>query len=86
LGSTSEADLSPTVRDRINGVAVGHASSVQVDGDMASFIVVCFRQTGGGGVPDHDEIEQRLRSAEMNMLAERYIRNLRREASVITRQ
>jgi peptidyl-prolyl cis-trans isomerase SurA len=86
LGSTSEADLSPTVRDRINGVAVGHASSIQVDGDTASFIAVCQRQTGGGGVPDHDAIEQRLRGEELNMLAERYLRNLRREASIITRQ
>jgi peptidyl-prolyl cis-trans isomerase SurA len=86
LGSTTEADLSPTVRDRVNGVAVGRASSIQVDGDAASFIVVCQRQTGGGGVPDHDTIEQRLRGEELNMLAERYLRNLRREASVITRQ
>jgi peptidyl-prolyl cis-trans isomerase SurA len=86
LGSTSEADLSPAVRDRINGVAVNHASSVQVDGDTASFIVVCLRQTGGGGVPSHDEVEQRLRGEELNMLAERYLRNLRREASIITRQ
>ncbi|MFZ2031259.1 MAG: peptidylprolyl isomerase [Vitreimonas sp.] len=86
LGSTSEADLSPTVRDRINGVAVGHASSIQVDGDTASFVVVCTRQTGGGGVPDRDAIEQRLRGEELNMLAERYLRNLRREASIITRQ
>ena len=85
LGSTSEADLSPAVRDRINGVAVNHASAVQVDGDTASFLVVCVRQTGGGGVPAHDEIEQRLRGEELNMLAERYLRNLRREANIITR-
>src|SRR6185436_14435190 len=85
LGTTSESDLSPTIRDRINGVGTGHASPVLRDGDSANFILVCSRQTGGGGVPSRDEIEQRLRSGELNMLAERYLRNLRREASIITR-
>lgn len=85
LGQTSESDLSPAIRDRINGVEVGHASAVQQDGDNANIVVVCSRQTGGGGVPTRDEIEQRLRGEELNMLAERYLRNLRREANIITR-
>ncbi|MBS0385557.1 MAG: peptidylprolyl isomerase [Proteobacteria bacterium] len=85
LGQTSEADLSPAMRDRINGVAVGHATAVQQDGDNANFVIVCSRQTGGGGVPTRDEIEQRLRGEELAMLAERYLRNLRREALIITR-
>ena len=86
LGRSAEADLSPTVRDRIAGIEVGSASPVQVVAGVASAIVVCSRETGGNGVPGHDEIEQRLRGEEMNMLAERYLRNLRREASIITRQ
>lgn len=85
LGATSESDLSPAIRDRVNGVAAGHATPVQRDGDSVNFIFVCSRQTGGGGVPSRDEIEQRLRSGELNMLSERYLRNLRREASIITR-
>ncbi len=85
LGTTAESDLSPAIRDRINGVEIGHATPVQVDGGLANFILVCTRQTGGGGVPSHDEVEQRLRSDELNMLAERYLRNLRREANIITR-
>jgi peptidyl-prolyl cis-trans isomerase SurA len=86
LGQTSEADLSPTIRDRITNVQSGSASSVDVAGDLASTIVVCSRATGGGGVPTRDEIENRLRNQEINMLAERYIRNLRRDATIITRQ
>jgi peptidyl-prolyl cis-trans isomerase SurA len=49
-------------------------------------LVVCSRQTGGAGVPDRNEIENRLREAEMTMLSDRYLRNLRREATIITRQ
>ncbi len=86
LGQAAEADLSPVVVERIAGVAVGSASRVQVDGDLASSFVVCSREAGGSAVPDRQEIEGRLREQELTMLSERYLRNLRREATIITRQ
>jgi peptidyl-prolyl cis-trans isomerase SurA len=86
LGQTTEADLSPAIRERISGVAAGSATPVQVEGEQASLFVVCARATGGGGLPSRDEIENRLRDQELAMLAERYLRNLRREATIITRQ
>ncbi len=85
LGRTSEAELAPAVRERIAGVANGAASPVQVSGEQASMIVVCARETGGGGVPEHSEVESRLREQELEMLSQRYLRNLRREATIITR-
>lgn len=85
LGQTQESELSPAVRDAIANVQGGSASPVQVSGETVSMIVVCARETGGGGVPPHDEIEGRLREQEINMLSERYLRNLRREATIITR-
>jgi peptidyl-prolyl cis-trans isomerase SurA len=86
LGQTAESELSPVIRERIGGVETGRASSVVVSGEQATAIVVCARETGGGGVPPREEIEGRLREQEMTMLAERYLRNLRREATIITRQ
>ncbi len=86
LGQATESDLSPPIRARVSGVEAGAATPVLVDGEQASFLVVCSRQTGGGGIPSRDEIEGRLREAELAMLAERYLRNLRREATIITRQ
>lgn len=85
LGQAQEAQLSPAIRERINGVGVGRASPVVVDGEQVSTIVVCARETGGGGVPDRTQIEERLREQELAMLSERYLRNLRREATIITR-
>lgn len=85
LGQAQEAQLSPAIRERINGVDVGRASPVVVDGEQVSIIVVCARETGGGGVPDRSQIEDRLREQELAMLSERYLRNLRREATIITR-
>ncbi len=86
LGQTAESDLAATIRDRINGVETGHASPVIVDGEQVNMIVVCSRETGGGGLPSRDEIAERLREQELTLLAERYLRNLRREATIITRQ
>ena len=85
LGQTSEADLSPEIQARINGVATGSAAAVQVSGDQVSTIFVCSRETGGAGVPERREIETRLFDQELAMLSERYLRNLRREATIITR-
>ena len=85
LGQTQESELSPAIRERITGVAVGRASPVIASDDQVSTIVVCARETGGGGVPDREQIEDRLREQELAMLSERYLRNLRREATIITR-
>jgi peptidyl-prolyl cis-trans isomerase SurA len=85
LGQASESDLSPAIRERINGVATGAASAVQDTDGQASVIIVCARQTGGGGVPTREEISDRLFQQEMELLSERYLRNLRREATIIQR-
>lgn len=86
LGQTSEAELSPAIRERIEGVAAGRASPVITADGQVSTIVVCARETGGGGVPPREEIEARLRQQELELLSERYLRNLRQEATIITRQ
>jgi len=86
LGQTVEAELSADIRSRLSGVAIGGASAVVTNGDQANIIVLCGRETGGSSIPDRQQIEDRLREAELSMLAERYLRNLRREATIITRQ
>lgn len=85
LGQTQEAELSPAIRSRIDGVATGRASPLVVNGDQVTTIIVCNRETGGAAVPDRQQIEDRLREQELGMLSERYLRNLRREATIITR-
>jgi peptidyl-prolyl cis-trans isomerase SurA len=85
LGMVSESDLSPDTRSRISGVAAGRASQLVIDGETVNIMVVCTREAGGAGVPSRDEIEMRLRERELNMLSERYLRNLRREASYVYR-
>lgn len=86
LGRAVESDLAPDVRARLNGVATGSATAPVVSGDQANIFVVCAREAGGAAVPSREEIEGRLRERELTMLSDRYLRNLRREATIITRQ
>jgi peptidyl-prolyl cis-trans isomerase SurA len=65
---------------------VGAASEVVIDGEQANIVALCSREAGGSAIPDRQQIEDRLREAELSMLAERYLRDLRREATIITRQ
>jgi peptidyl-prolyl cis-trans isomerase SurA len=86
LGQTQESELSPAIRDRVASIQTGRASPVVIDGDQVNIVIVCARETGGAGMPSREEISGRLREQELTMLADRYLRNLRREATIITRQ
>ncbi|MDX2236337.1 MAG: peptidylprolyl isomerase [Hyphomonadaceae bacterium] len=85
LGETTEDDLSDAVRTQIAGVSAGSASALASNGDQVTAMVVCTRDTTSEGVPTRDEIEDRLYEQELAMLSNRYLRNLRREATIITR-
>lgn len=86
LGNAAVSDLSTTVQGQINGLSAGQSTPVTLVGESAAMIIVCSRETNATGLPSRDEIEGRLFEQELAMLAQRYLRNLRREATIITRQ
>jgi peptidyl-prolyl cis-trans isomerase SurA len=85
LGSVAEADLSETIRTEITGVGAGQSTPITVTEQQAAMMVVCNRETAAAGMPTRDEVENRLFEQELAMLSQRYLRNLRREATIITR-
>jgi len=85
LGEATESELSQEVRDRIAEVNNGAASAIYESGDKLAALVVCGRETAGGGVPTRQEVENRLYEQELAMLSQRYLRNLRRDSTIITR-
>jgi peptidyl-prolyl cis-trans isomerase SurA len=46
---------------------------------------VCGSRAGNGDLPTRDEIRDRLFNAELSLVAERYLRDLKREATVVRR-
>jgi peptidyl-prolyl cis-trans isomerase SurA len=82
LGDVRESELSAGVRDRLAGVAVGRTSAVYAKGDRAAVMVVCARSLAAEDLPSRDEIRDQLSERNYEILADRYLRDLRREAYI----
>jgi peptidyl-prolyl cis-trans isomerase SurA len=82
LGFTPENLLSPEMRTRIAPLQDGQPSDVYQDGANVAIDVLCLRDASAAGVPSRDDIENRLWEEELTMLANRHLRDLRRESSI----
>jgi peptidyl-prolyl cis-trans isomerase SurA len=83
LGIVQTVDLPPELRRVVQSLPLGEPSEPLQLGGGVGLLVVCARQ---GGEPDRRKIEERLRRERLNMLARRYLRDLRRSANVDIRQ
>jgi peptidyl-prolyl cis-trans isomerase SurA len=81
LGFSTEGNLDAAVRPHIVGLNAGQASSIYEAPGGVAMAVVCTRASAAG-LPDRDQIEDRLFEEELTMLAQRHLRDLRREASI----
>lgn len=82
LGTLGANALIPAIRDALSGVEAGRASDV-IEGQVGlQVFVVCSRELAGPGVPSADEIEQQLIGQQLSLLARRWLRDLRREATI----
>lgn len=84
LGDVAQADLSDIMAEAVDKLTQGQTSEVLTIGQTSSVLVVCSRAAEGEGLPTREEIENRLFDQELAMLSQRYLRNLRRESTVIT--
>jgi peptidyl-prolyl cis-trans isomerase SurA len=85
LGDMIEADLVDNLKAKVAETPQGGASAFIEAGGTVSTIVVCQRASEGGIVPSREEVEDRLFEQEMGMLSQRYLTDLKREATIITR-
>lgn len=84
LGDVAQSDLSDAMAEAVDTLSAGQTSQVLTNGDSASLLVVCARAAEGEGLPTRDEVENRLYDQELAMLSQRYLRNLRRDSTIIT--
>ncbi|MBU6407388.1 MAG: peptidylprolyl isomerase [Alphaproteobacteria bacterium] len=82
LGFAVENTLPSDLRAQVAGLEPGEASAVQPASGGVALVVLCSRDSSAAGVPTRDQIEDRLWEEEMTMLAQRHLRDLRREASI----
>ena len=78
--------ISPQYRTPLEGKTAGQSTDVieLPDGGKMVFYV-CGSRAGNGDLPTRDEIRDRLFNAELSLVAERYLRDLKREATVVRR-
>lgn len=85
LGEAELGDLAPQFRDAAEKLKVGEVSDPVRTSAGLHLVAVCGRRNGGQGVADKQQVEQRLYSQQLSMVARRYMRDLRNSATIETR-
>jgi peptidyl-prolyl cis-trans isomerase SurA len=78
--------VAPQYRTPLEGKSVGQSTDVidLPDGGKMVFFI-CATRSGNSELPTREEIRDRLFNAELSLVAERYLRDLKREATVVRR-
>ncbi|MHA1151077.1 MAG: peptidylprolyl isomerase [Alphaproteobacteria bacterium] len=79
LGTVKAGDLPPEIRNVVLSLPIGQASAPMVVPGGLGILVVCERTDSG---VDRVKIRDRLSTQRLDMLARRYMRDLRRSANV----
>ena len=82
LGSVGANALVPQIRDALSGVEPGQTSNVLDTPAGSQFFVVCDRQMTGPGVPSMDQVEDQLINQQLSLQSRRWLRDLRRDATI----
>lgn len=82
LGEADVSDLAPQFQQVARTGEVGTVSSPIRTPLGVHLLAVCGRRVGGPDAPTFEQVENRLESQQLNMLARRYIRDVRSEALI----
>lgn len=82
LGTLGANALVPQIQAALSDLEPGSATTVLETGAGLQVFVLCSREYAGPGVPSTDEIEDQLIGQQLSLLARRWLRDLRREATV----
>ncbi len=80
------SQIAPQYRAPLDGLTTNQSTSIidTADGGKMVFFV-CATRSGDADLPSRDEIKDRLFNQELALVAERYLRDLKREATVVRR-
>ena len=82
LGRVTMRDLPSDIRSVVGALPVGRASAPLPHEGGVRFLMVCERDGAGTARPDRDAIRRDIAGRRLEMLARRYLRDLRRAAFV----
>ncbi|WP_440957303.1 peptidylprolyl isomerase [Oceanicaulis sp. LC35] len=82
LGDVGANALVPTIRDALSGLEPVAATSVLDTAAGAQVFVLCDKALTGPGVPNAEQIENQLINQQLSLLSRRWLRDLRRDATI----
>ncbi len=82
MGVLQPEQLSDPFKSAVENLDSNQSTDILDVGDNKMLLYVCERSTGGANMPTRDDIRDRLFDTEITMLAERYLRDLKREATI----
>jgi peptidyl-prolyl cis-trans isomerase SurA len=86
LGEVEDSDLSEPFKSQALALSRTQASPVFRSDTGVHVLVLCDKETTGDDVPTAAQLEDRLYEQELSLIARRYLRDIRREAAIITPQ
>lgn len=82
LGTVGANALVPQIRSALSGLQSGQASAVLETPAGLQVFILCDRRLGGAGLPGTTEIENQIVNQQLSLLARRWLRDLRNDATV----
>ncbi len=83
LGEVDIEDLPPQFQQIARSAEIGAVSAPVRTPFGVHVVAVCNRRVGAAGVPSYQQVENSLINTQLSMLARRYIRDLRDDATVV---
>jgi peptidyl-prolyl cis-trans isomerase SurA len=78
--------IAPAYRTPLENLNVGQSTDLLDTPDGGKMVFyVCEKKSGNSELPSRDEIKDRLFNQELTLVAERYLRDLKREATIVRR-
>ena len=78
LGTLKLRDLPLKLQNAVREIEVGKPSEPVVTGGGVMVLMVCNRVEPKSTIPEHNQIADQIESQRLNMMAQRYLRDLRR--------
>ena len=75
-------DINPSVRDKVRALKSGEAGEPVRTGNAIVVLMACTREDAPSGLPSAEDIQENLTRQRLDLLARRYLRDLRRQAYV----
>jgi peptidyl-prolyl cis-trans isomerase SurA len=85
LKGLSVAKMSPDIKSAVEPLDVGGVTAVMKSGDDQMLLYVCAKASGNANEVSEENIRDRLFGQELTNQADRYLRDLKREATIIRR-